>query len=214
MLVRVREFMAARAGDFPASSRGAELLAALDRTISALETHATAQTAGLTSAQTNTESKATGRAALIEDLEVLRDTARAIALDNPNFVNNFRLPRGRLTDQQLLATARNFAAEAGPVKAEFIRYGLPADFVEDLNADTESFERAIASQNRSTDTHVAATQAFDDGLDEGGKIVRQLDAVVRNKYRNDGATLAAWTSASHTERAPKHKPQKPNEPPK
>jgi len=31
------------------------------------------------------------------------------------------------------------------------------------------------------------------------KQVRQLNAVVRNKYRDDAAKLAGWTSASHVE---------------
>ena len=33
--------------------------------------------------------------------------------------------------------------------------------------------------------------------------VRKLDAIVRNKYANNPAPLAEWTSASHTERAPR-----------
>ena len=37
----------------------------------------------------------------------------------------------------------------------------------------------------------------------------ELDAVVRNKYSRDPDKLAAWKSASHTERAPKKKPTRP-----
>ena len=32
------------------------------------------------------------------------------------------------------------------------------------------------------------------------KAVQHLDVTLRNKYRNDEATLAAWESASHIER--------------
>lgn len=205
MLVRVRDFGASHTAAFPNNSRGAELLAALDKTVSELDAHAAAQTSGKSSAQTGTQSKAAARAALLEDLEAIRRTARAIALDNPSFANNFRLPRGRLNDQQLLATARSFATDAAPLKADFIHNELPADFLEDLNADIESFEQATNAQNRSTDAHVAATEAIDAAIERGLNTVRQLDAVVRNKFRDDAATLAAWTSASHVERAPKHK---------
>jgi hypothetical protein len=204
-LVRVREYCAERAGAFPAGSRGAQLFAALTALITELEAKAASQSAGLTSARTGTMSKAAARAALLEDVEAMRLTARAIALDNPDFANNFRLPPGRLTDQQLLATARAFAAAAASVKDEFIKYELPADFLEDLNADIENFERAVVVQSRSTDAHVAATEAIDEGLERGGDLVRQLDAVVRNKFRGDRAMLAAWTSASHVERAPRRK---------
>jgi hypothetical protein len=35
--------------------------------------------------------------------------------------------------------------------------------------------------------------------------VRELDAIVGNKYRNDRPTLAAWESASRVERVPRRK---------
>ncbi len=212
MLVRVRDFGAAHAAAFPAQSRGAELFAALTATVRELDTHATAQTTGQSVARASTGGKATARAALLEDLEAIRRTARAIALDNPDFLDSFRLPRGRLNDQQLLTTARAFAAAALPLKADFIRNELPADFLDDLDSDIKEFEQAITGQNLSTDTHVAATQAIDDGLDRGFNLVRQLDAVVRNKFTNDAATLAAWLSASHVERAPKTKKAEPPPP--
>jgi len=34
---------------------------------------------------------------------------------------------------------------------------------------------------------------------------RKLGGVVQNKYNNDPGKLAAWLSASHTEKAPKKK---------
>lgn len=45
---------------------------------------------------------------------------------------------------------------------------------------------------------------------EGMVIVRTLEAIVKNKYANNPGKLAAWTSASHVEKAqrknhPRHK---------
>jgi hypothetical protein len=40
-----------------------------------------------------------------------------------------------------------------------------------------------------------------------------LDGVVKNKYRNNVGKLAAWTSASHIEKAPKKKKDEPQNPP-
>ena len=34
--------------------------------------------------------------------------------------------------------------------------------------------------------------------------VQGLDAIVRNKYRNDPVTLAEWATARHVERTPRH----------
>jgi len=43
-------------------------------------------------------------------------------------------------------------------------------------------------------------------------ILHKLDPIMRNKYSNDAATLAEGTSASHIERAPKHKSAPPPAP--
>jgi hypothetical protein len=124
-----------------------------------------------------------------------------VSSDTPGLQERFRLPRGNRNDQQLLTTARAFAADAVPFKAEFVRLELPADFLEDLAADIEAFEHAISDQNRHHEAHVSATESIDAVIDRGIEAVRQLDAIVRNKFRDDPATLAAWTSASHTARA-------------
>ncbi len=50
---------------------------------------------------------------------------------------------------------------------------------------------------------VTATAAIDAVLERAVNIVRELDAIMRNQFANDPATLAAWLSASHTERAPR-----------
>jgi hypothetical protein len=48
-----------------------------------------------------------------------------------------------------------------------------------------------------------SSAALDDAFSRGIDVVRNLDAIVRNKYANKPAVLAEWTSASHTERAPR-----------
>ena len=58
---------------------------------------------------------------------------------------------------------------------------------------------------------VAASAGLDELTERGNEIVRKLDAIVRNKYANNAAVLAEWTSASHTERAARR--AKPDQPP-
>lgn len=48
---------------------------------------------------------------------------------------------------------------------------------------------------------MSATAALDDAVERGVNKVRQIDVVVRNKFRDNPATLAEWESARHTERA-------------
>ncbi|HEX8633578.1 MAG TPA: hypothetical protein VF703_05440 [Pyrinomonadaceae bacterium] len=202
--LRVRDFGAAHAAQFPPNSFGAEKLAALDAVIAALDQHASTQASGLSTAQQGVTGKAAARDELRRDMEAISRTARSMAFDTPGLEDKFRLPRTP-KDQELLSTARAFAADAQPLAAEFARRGLPADFLTDLTSDIESFEQAVSRKTTGRAAHVAATAAIDDLIEDGLKHLRQLDAVVRNIFSDDPATLAAWTSASHVERAPRRK---------
>jgi hypothetical protein len=122
----------------------------------------------------------------------------------PGLDDKFRLPRNN-NDQQLLAAGRAAAIDAAPFSAQFIAHEMPADFLEDLAADIGDLEAAMSDQSGGIGNRVAAAAAIDDAIDRGIEVVRKLDAIVKNKYANNPATLAEWTSASHTERAPKKK---------
>jgi hypothetical protein len=208
MFIRVRQYGADHAAAFPATSRGGEVLAELDNVVTELEGHAATQSAGARGSRESTTLKAVARAALREDMEAIRRTARVIALTMSGVDEKFRVPRNA-GDQTWLAAARSFAQDAEPLKAEFIRRGLPQDFIDDLNADIESFEEATSNSAQKAGSRVAATVAIDEAIERGMKAVRELDAIVRNTFRDDPAALAGWTSASHTERAPRSEPPKP-----
>lgn len=115
-------------------------------------------------------------------------------------------------DQALLNAARAFVAAATPLKNEFIRHELPASFLEDLNAAVSAFENALSSQIQNVDRRVTATAAIEAVIERGRQLVRELDAIVSNKYRNDRATLAAWESASWVEKLPRRKKVEPTAP--
>lgn len=53
------------------------------------------------------------------------------------------------------------------------------------------------------DEQVAATAQIGAAVRRGMIAVRILNGVVRNRYRSNVGKLAAWTSASHIEKAPK-----------
>jgi hypothetical protein len=114
----------------------------------------------------------------------------------------------------LINAARAFKADAEPLKAHFIAHEMSADFLEELQEDIDDFESAMSDQSTGVGTRVAAGAALDEIIQGGNDIVRKLDAIVRNKYANNAAVLAEWTSASHTERAPRRaKPDQPPAPP-
>lgn len=210
MLQRVRDFGAANAMTFPAATFGGQLFASVNAAITELQGHAARQVSGTPRETTTT--KAVARLNLEEDLAVISRTARAIALDTPGLEDKFRLPF-RIGDLALVSAARAFLADAVPLKQEFVKYALPEDFLEDLEADIIAFETAIATKNSALSTRISATASIDEAMANGMRAVRQLRAVVRNRFRNDVAKLAAWASASHIERADKRRSEPPGEPP-
>ena len=199
MLIRVREFGSRHASAFPADSLGGQTFAEVGAVITALAGYATTQSVGRGGARERTVSKTTARAALYEHLLAINVTARALALDTPGLETKFRMPRSG-TDQALLTAGLAFAADAVPLAGEFQKHEMPANFIDELNADIAALEEAISGRARNRDSHVAATASLDATVDRGIKAVQRLNAIVRNKFRDDPAALVAWESASHVER--------------
>jgi hypothetical protein len=211
MFVRVRNFCVARTADFAANSLAAQLIAALVAGITRLDDLIGAQSSGRGAAREGSSSRGAARAALRDTLEAISRTARTLALNTPGLDDKFRVPQ-ESNDQKLIAAARGFARDAAPLAAQFIAHELPSNFIEELNADIAALEAAIDHHTDAVGDHVGARAGIDTAIDEAAGIVRQLDTIIRNKYRNDPAVLAEWASASHTERDPKHKPDAPKPP--
>lgn len=208
MFIRVRQFCAARAASFPADSRGGELLALIVSIIKEMQEHASAQDSGHRSAKERTALKKVALKRLREDLEAVSRTARAMAFTVPGLGDKFHLPKTS-SAQAWLTAARSIAGDAESLKTEFVRRGLAASFLEDLDAHIAALEEAINSKAEKTGARVAATVAVSETAERGRKAVRELDAIVRNLFRDDPATLAEWESASHVERAAHHAAAKP-----
>ena len=197
MLVRVGQFGDENAADFPAPSAAAENFAVARQVVGNLRASAAAQVSG--ALRDSTAQKMALRHSLRDRMRHLSRTARAIGIDRPGLSQRFRRPDGD-NDQVLLAVARQFAADAAPLQAEFAHYGLPATFVADLNADIAAFETVLEDKATALNERVTATATIDEELERGLKAARRLDAAVRNIYRDQPAKLAAWTSARHIAR--------------
>jgi hypothetical protein len=200
MFVRVLSFAAERAGAFPAGSLAAETITDLKSVVESLTEAATTQTSGLSSVQRATAERMAAREALRESMKALSRTARVMAFDTPGLETKFRLPRSS-SDPVLLQHARAFAADASPFKDTFLRHAMPASFLEDFREDIADLEHAMSQQNTGRGAHVSATASVETETERGMNAVRKLDAIVRNQFRDDAATLAAWESARHVESA-------------
>lgn len=211
MFVRAHEYGAQYATAFPAGSYGAGLITKLGEVIEGLKSLALDQSKGRSSVRESSASKAAARDELMRRMEAISRTARVMAFTVPGLEDKFRLARG-VGDQSLLLLARTFADDAEPLKAEFIKRGLASDFVEELREAADNFDAAINRKSQGRGKHVAATAGIDDLVERGVRVVRELDALVRNTFAEDPSALAAWESASHVERPTRKSSRKPGGP--
>jgi hypothetical protein len=196
MILHVGEFGARQAASFPPTSFGGQLFARVSAAAAELEQHFAQQSSGRAAVREGTASKAVGRAALREMLESMRNTARSLAEEMPELEARFRLPRSH-ADHELVVTAEAFLADATPIKSDFIRYAMPADFLDRLSELIADFRTALETKQSGRANRVMANAAIDDTLEEAISAVRKLNAIVRNTFANDPERLAAWTAARH-----------------
>jgi hypothetical protein len=200
MLGRVINFRTSHAGDFIDGTTAAELL----NTVAAAEEDAT--NAGTTQSSADGESRA-GTAtkaelydSLLEDLRAISATAKPMSKSIPGLDEKFRVPRS-ISQANIITAARAFLKDATPLAAEFIKYELPADFVTDLENDIKAYDLAADDQGTGLGKRVGATRTLSEAISDGCEAVRDLDPLMKNKYKSDAATLAEWFTASHVERA-------------
>ncbi|MGB9180606.1 MAG: hypothetical protein WCB68_15335 [Pyrinomonadaceae bacterium] len=204
MYQRVLEFDATHKNAFTQASKGTQLFNALRTEVAGVKSHAAKQVSGRAGARQGTEMRENARQALYQRLRAINLTAHSMAFEIPGLDDKFRMPRGS-GDQALLSAARASAQDALPYKAQFIEYEMPATFLEDLASEIAAFEATVSTQQQSKQASVSSTFSLADSTGKCMNIVRQLDAIVRNRFTDDPATLAEWTSATHIERAPRHK---------
>jgi hypothetical protein len=200
---RAREFAIAQAADFPPHTRGAALSALIEAAIRHVEEQAARQVAANLDRQESTEQKQAALESLLEQLSAINRTARSINQLFPGIADQFKMPRGG--DQTVLNLARAYISAATPIASEFTSRGLPETFLTDLQATIDAVTAAENRQAAALAALTSATAGVALGLRQLREALRELDAIMRNRYRQDPATLAAWKSARRVEKAPQRK---------
>ncbi|HMG73516.1 MAG TPA: hypothetical protein VK582_08445 [Pyrinomonadaceae bacterium] len=211
-IVRVRDFGTHHVSDFAATSLANQIFTQFATALTKLDELAASQASGTGASREGTSTREDAREDLRRRMEAISRTARAIAIDTPGLEKLFRVPRGE-NDQIMLAAARAFAADAVPFAAQFVAHELPETFIDDLKASIANLEAAISHQSGAIGERAGSRAGIAAILEETMITLRKLDPIVRNKYADDPATLAEWTSASHIERAPKRKAESPSSTP-
>lgn len=196
---RTREFLDAHKSEFPDGTRAAVLRSMLISIISEIEEQAANQDAATLDRQESTAQKRAALKSIKEQLRPINRTARSLEEQSPGISDQFRMPTD--ADEAVLARARAFISEATPIQSEFTSRGLPDTFLTDLQSAIGAYQSADNRQAGALARQTGATAAIREALKQLLSTVRELDAIIRNRYRSDPATLAAWRSAAHIERA-------------
>jgi hypothetical protein len=104
--------------------------------------------------------------------------------------------------QDLLNSARAFASDAAPLKAQFISLNLPADFLDQLATHTGAFETASKTKGEGLGAQAGATGGLEDTAHKAAVALHVLATIVRNTYANNPVKRAEWVVASHVEKHP------------
>ncbi|MBV8859053.1 MAG: hypothetical protein JOZ02_19130 [Acidobacteria bacterium] len=212
MLRSVRLHGQPRAAAFPANSRGGELYVSINTGIGNIERLSGEQAEHERNFREASKRK-DGAEDFLEDLMVsINRTARSMSRTTPGAEEKFRLPPNR-DGEMWLAAARAFATAAEPLADEFVRRNMAPDLVDDLKARILAVTQADDAQAKAENARIEATADLAAAIRQGLEDVRELDAIVRNTYAGNEAELAAWESASHVERAPRHAGEEEEEPP-
>jgi hypothetical protein len=200
--VRVRDFGAENAADFPKDSAGETNFSIIAAEIPKVEASGALQQSNIGKAAT--VSKESAAVEVRADMREIADTARGLAVDNPEIGALFLMPRNN-NYQTLLAAANAFHANSAQYEQQFLDYGMPAGFRIDLQSDITALQKAIAEQNEAKDTKTGATGAVAASMKVMNDALRRLRGIVPNVYRNNPEKLSAWVSASHVQKPPKKK---------
>jgi len=198
--ISMREFNRENAADYAAFPDAAAQFAVIDASIEAMQNHAATQTSGARGQAV--QQKSVLSEAIRRKLKSISRTARALNFNDEGFRRLFSIPNGR-GEQKLLAAAREFATEAAAHQADFLRLGMRASFVADLNTDIADYEQAINEKSGAQGAGVGATAGIDAAVEGGMQAADIADSLMRNVYEENPVKLADWTRARHVKRSPR-----------
>jgi hypothetical protein len=206
--IRAVAFKDDNAAVISGSEKGLEVFADIATAIAAIETESANQLKGSASSIKENSTKNTAREHLRSLLQMISRTANAVDYAIPNFSKDFVFPKNR-TDQELLTSAKVTVPKVTANKQIFTKYGLEAEIINELEAEITDFEATLPAAASAAGTQVTATSELNETVKKGTIGIRIADAIIKNLFRDNPSKLAAWTAASHLERAAKRKKEPP-----
>jgi len=194
---RVAALIDSQPEDFPEGSKAASLGSSIKQELTRLAELDVRRSSSMSKRKQATAARQNAHKLLLALIRKVAGTSDVIALDHPEVEGTFVRPQKNSSDQTLIADARAFAEKAAPLVALFTENGLAPTFVNDLTTYADSLEHAMQLQTESVGERVRANADIEETIRRLSALMERLDILVRNKYENDHAKLAAWESARH-----------------
>jgi hypothetical protein len=147
-----------------------------------------------------TSGKKEDREALTKMVNAITRTADLVGPDYPEVKGAFRRPKANSNDQTLLSTARSILVTVTEHKSKFVEFDMPKDIDEQLKALIEKFAQSTQLKVSGASAKSTTNSALDEAFRAADHELQKLNTLVRNKYADDPATLAAWEHAYRLER--------------
>ena len=178
-------------------SRGAEIYVELGQIVEEIRSSAHEQSRAQRSVREIAATIDATREVLERQLEAIRKTVRSTGITG---LEDKFLPARHIPNQGLLTLTRTYGNDAFPLKAELVKRGLGADFIDDLLAAAQAFDAVLNEKAKRLGKQIAAMAELEQKIERGLRLVRELSVIVRNVYAGDLAKLALWESASNVEK--------------
>lgn len=118
--------------------------------------------------------------------------ARNVVTITPELEVALRVPRPTADDAKLLASANAIAKIGEAHKEVLVQHGLPANFVEELQAAAVALQAASDERRQTTSRRVGATKSIAVELKTGRLVVQALDIAFTRVLRGKPGLLAEW----------------------
>ncbi|HWW75865.1 MAG TPA: hypothetical protein VNZ44_10730 [Pyrinomonadaceae bacterium] len=185
--------------DFPANSVGGRLRNELGEQKVKIDQFGSQQSQERNAAKAQTDRKSAFEEEIKRRMKEMRRTSISGESEQPGISQHFNLPTSK-SEESLIEAARAFIASGTDFKPFFLSREMPENFLNGLEVAIGGFEGAVDEYNTHARNAKAATAMLEDVCARVLEIRRELDPIVRNKYRNDPEKLARWEAASRLER--------------
>ncbi len=167
----------------------------LDDVVGKLSAHAADQTTTKRVAAAEAAKERVLRNALkLNHMRPVATVASAQLRQVPDFVA-LKMPPRNATSRTLIAWAAAMKTAAGEYSDAFIGAGLPADFLDQLQAAADALGNSLTNRTSNGAAQRGATIGLDAETTRGRQAVKVLDSLVEPLIQGNLALLGQWTAA-------------------